>query len=53
MLALGGALFPVARIPRIEGFALGVDLLMLIPAAYLGFNMLRGKQLDGSTHVPT
>jgi hypothetical protein len=51
MLALGGALFPVARIPRIEGFALGVDLLMLIPAAYFGFNMLRGRHLNGSTHV--
>ena len=48
MLALGGALFPVARIPRIEGFALGIDLLMLIPATYFGFNMLRGRQLDGS-----
>ena len=47
MLALGGALFPVARIPRIEGFALCVDLLMLIPAVYLGFNMLRGRHLNG------
>lgn len=48
MLALGGALFPVARIPRIEGFAFGVDLLMLIPAAYFGMNLLRGRQLGGS-----
>jgi hypothetical protein len=51
MLASGGALFPIARIPRIEGFAVAVDLLMLIPAAYFGFNLLRGRQLDGSSHV--
>ena len=45
MLALGGALFPVARIPRIEAVAHGVDLLMLVPAAYMGWNVLQGRSL--------
>lgn len=42
-LALGGALFPVARIPRIAMIAHGVDLLMLVPAVYLGVVLL-GQQ---------
>ena len=46
-LALGGALFPVARIPRIELVAHGVDLLMLIPAVSMGWNVLRGRSLGG------
>lgn len=41
MLALGGLLFPVARIPRIDLIAHAVDLLMLIPAWYMGSQMLR------------
>jgi hypothetical protein len=49
MLALGGALFPVARIPRIELIAHAVDLLMLIPGAYMGRNVLRGRSFGGGT----
>ena len=40
LLALGGALFPVARIPRIELIAHLVDLLILIPAWYIGWSLL-------------
>lgn len=51
MLALGGALFPVARIPRIELVAHSVDLLMLVPAGYMGWNLLRGRTLGGRAEV--
>jgi hypothetical protein len=51
MLAVGGALFPIARIPRVEIMAHSVDLLMLIPAAYMGFNVLRGQPIGGSPVV--
>jgi hypothetical protein len=47
MLAFGGVLFPVARIPRVEIIAHSVDLLMLIPAAYMGLNVLRGQPIGG------
>lgn len=43
LLSLGGALFPVARIPRLDILAHGVDLMMLIPMWYLGAGILRGK----------
>jgi hypothetical protein len=36
LLALGGALFPVARIPRLAGIAHAVDLMMLVPLWALG-----------------
>lgn len=48
MLALGGALFPVARIPRMAIVAHAVDLLMLVPAAYLGMMLLRRGQARAS-----
>ncbi len=41
LFAVGGLLFPVARIPRIELVAHAVDLMMLIPAWYMGVQMLR------------
>lgn len=47
MLAVGGALFPLARIPRVEIIAHSVDLLILIPAAFMGFNVLRGRPIGG------
>ena len=47
MLAAGGALFPVARIPRVELIAHGVDFLMLIPAAYMAVNVLRNQPIGG------
>lgn len=37
LLSIGGALFPVARIPRMAGIAHAVDLMMLVPLWYLGF----------------
>jgi hypothetical protein len=45
LLALGAIAFPVSRIPRIEWIAHSVDLLLLIPAAYLGWMMVRGNNL--------
>jgi hypothetical protein len=45
LLALGGMLFPVARIPRIDLVAHAVDVLMLVPAWYMGQSVLRRKRL--------
>jgi hypothetical protein len=42
LLALGGALFPLARIPRLAVVAHAVDLLMLVPMWYLAGQTLRG-----------
>lgn len=47
LLSLGGALFPVARIPRIDIVAHAVDVLMLIPAWYIGFGILREQSVTG------
>lgn len=44
MLALGGALFPVARIPRLAIAAHAVDLLLLVPMWYIGWQVLRGER---------
>jgi hypothetical protein len=43
LLSLGGALFPVARIPRIDLVAHLVDLLMLIPTWYIGVRILQNR----------
>jgi len=43
LLALGGALFPVARIPRLAGIAHAVDLMMLVPLWYLGVRTWTGR----------
>jgi len=43
LLSLGGALFPVARIPRIDLLAHAVDLLMLVPAWYLAWRVNRER----------
>lgn len=50
LFAIGGLLFPVARIPRIEFIAHAVDLMMLIPAWYMGVQLLRpvSEQRDAS-----
>jgi hypothetical protein len=45
VLAAGAILFPLARIPRIEVVAVAVDLLLLIPAAYLAGTLLRHDAL--------
>ena len=43
LIAVSGALFPASRIPRIEWVAHIVDFMMLIPLAYLSWQMLRLK----------
>jgi hypothetical protein len=43
LLAFGGALFPVARIPRLAGIAHAVDLMMLIPLWALGARRWTGR----------
>lgn len=54
ILLLGGAiLFPVARIPRIELIAHGIDLLLLIPATYLAIALARTGTLTGSRLLPS
>jgi hypothetical protein len=45
LLAAGAVLFPVARIPRIELVAVAVDLLLLVPAAYLATIIVRNDGL--------
>jgi hypothetical protein len=44
LIAVSGALFPASRIPRIEWAAHIVDFMMLIPLAYLSWQMLRSNQ---------
>jgi len=48
MLAAGGALFPVARIPRIAAIAHAVDALMLVPTVFMGVNLIRGRSPGGT-----
>jgi hypothetical protein len=47
LLSLGGLLFPVSRILRIESVAHVVDLLMLIPAWYIAAVILTKNQKLG------
>lgn len=43
LLVLGGAIFPVSRIPRIELIAHAADVLLLIPMWYMGVRLLQNK----------
>lgn len=43
LLSIGGALFPVARIARLESMAHFVALLLLIPMSYLAVKVLQMK----------
>jgi hypothetical protein len=45
LLAAGAVLFPVARIPRVEILAMAIDLLILVPAAYLATRIVRAEDL--------
>jgi hypothetical protein len=49
MIAASGALFPGSRIPRIEWVAHVVDLLLLIPLAYLAWEMFIAGDLKRFT----
>ena len=40
LIAIAGALFPASRIPRIEWIAHVVDFMMLVPLAYISWQML-------------
>jgi hypothetical protein len=42
LLCVGGVSFPAGRIPRIEAVAHMTDLLLFIPAAWIGLRYLRG-----------
>jgi hypothetical protein len=44
-IAVSGALFPASRIPRIEWIAHVVDFMMLLPLAYLAFQMMAEREL--------
>ncbi|GAA3436165.1 hypothetical protein GCM10018954_057740 [Kutzneria kofuensis] len=48
LVCLGGLVFPVGQILRIEWVASGVDLLLLVPFAYLAWGMVR----DANEVVP-
>ena len=43
LLGLSGIAFPVSRIPRIEWLTHLTDALLLIPAVYLGWQVLRQR----------
>ena len=45
LLSLGAVAFPLSRIPRIDLIAHVVDILLFIPAAYLGWNFLNNKDI--------
>lgn len=49
LLALGAAIFPFSRIPRIELIAYAADLVLFLPAAYIGWSYLRGLTANGTT----
>lgn len=53
MLSAGGALFPVARIPRIELVAHAVDLLMVVPTVYFAMNVLQTGSIRAATNAQT
>jgi hypothetical protein len=52
MLALGGLMFPVARIPRIEAVAHAVDLLMLIPAVVVASHLMFARPPSSTATGP-
>jgi hypothetical protein len=52
LLAAGAVLFPVARIPRIEILAMAIDLLILVPAAYLALRIARTGDLARRSSQP-
>jgi hypothetical protein len=49
LIAVSGALFPASRIPRIEWIAHVVDLLLMIPLAYLAWEMFIAGDLKRFT----
>jgi hypothetical protein len=49
MLAAGGLLFPLARIPRIASIAHAVDALMLVPAVVLAIGLVRAGSVARRT----
>jgi len=51
LLSVGAIAFPLSRIPRIDLIAHGVDILLFIPAAYLGWNFLNNKHYSARMHL--
>jgi hypothetical protein len=51
LLVLGGIAFPASRIPRIEMLAHVADLLLLIPAAWMGLRMLSAGEERNILHA--
>lgn len=45
LVCLGGLVFPVGQILRIEWVASGVDLLLLVPFAYLAWGIVRDESV--------
>ncbi|MFC0544151.1 hypothetical protein [Kutzneria chonburiensis] len=45
LVCLGGLAFPAALITRVEWLASGVDLLLLVPFAFLAWKMVRETEL--------
>ncbi|MFD0660850.1 hypothetical protein [Thermocatellispora tengchongensis] len=45
LLCLAAAVFPASRIPRIEWVATVADVLLLLPFAYLGWTLIRQRDL--------
>jgi hypothetical protein len=43
-ICLGGALFPLSRIPRLEAVAIAIDLLILIGFSHVGWLLLRQRR---------
>lgn len=52
MIALSAVLFPVSRITRNEIFAHVDDILMLVPLAYLGWQLLRNSYVNRGAPSP-
>jgi hypothetical protein len=51
MLSVGAASFPAGRIPRIEAIAHTTDLLLCIPAAWIGLRYLRGDAMPSRSEL--
>jgi hypothetical protein len=51
-ICLGGALFPLSRIPRIEAAAIAIDLLILAGFIHVGWRLLHHRRTVAGGQMP-